>query len=57
MKVEHKELLYYRLIAAVVLTVSVADFFGAGLCAFLPLMFVVYRATLKFIPKEKEPGR
>ncbi len=56
MKVERKELLYYLLIAAVVLTVGVADFFGAGLCAFLPLMFVVYRATLKFIPKEKEPG-
>ena len=56
MKVEHKELLYYLLIAAVVLTVGVADFFGAGLCAFLPLMFVVFWATLKFIPKEKEPG-
>ena len=56
MKVEHKELIYYLLIAAVVLTVGLADFFGAGLCAFLPLMFVLYRATLKFIPKEKEPG-
>ena len=53
MMIEKKELVYYLLIAAVVLTVGMADFFGAGLCAFLPLMFVVFWATLKFIPKYK----